>query len=235
MNKRQQNLHEIIIAEYIKTAEPVSSKFISQAGNFDLSSATIRNEMAELEDQGYIFHPHTSAGRVPTEKGYRFFVENYIADFALNKRAKDCLDKVLKPLKYFEPQAVKELAKEMAELSGGAVLIAFSDNNFYYTGLANLFSQPEFIEHRLVASLSRVIDHLDRVINKIYKEIDSEVKIDIGRRNPFAQDCSSVLTRFQCQKQAGILGILGPIRMDYKNNAGLVGYSRQLIENLGSR
>lgn len=229
MNERQQNLLQIIIAAYVKTAEPVSSKLIAQAGDFDLSSATIRNEMAELEEQGYIFHPHTSAGRVPTEKGYRFFAENYIADFALNKRAKECLDKVLKPLKSFEPQAVKDLAKEMAELSGGAVFIAFSDNNFYYTGLANLFSQPEFIEHRLVASLSRVIDHLDKVINKIYKEIDNEVKIEIGSKNPFARDCSCVLTRFEGQKREGILGILGPIRMDYRLNAGLVNYGRELI------
>lgn len=233
MNERQQNLLQIIIVAYIKTAEPVSSKFISAAGNFDLSSATIRNEMAELEEQGYIFHPHTSAGRVPTEKGYRFFVENFIGDFGLAKRSKDCLDKAFKPIKRFEPQAIKELAKEMAQLADNAVFIVFANNDFYYTGLSNLFSQPEFVEHRLVARLSQVIDHLDTAINKLYQNIDSEVKIAIGRQNIFARDCSAVFGRYQCGQTSGILGIIGPLRMDYKNNAGLVSYGQRLINKLG--
>ncbi|MFA6254672.1 MAG: hypothetical protein WC675_01410 [Patescibacteria group bacterium] len=232
MNPRQQNLLKIITSQYIKTAQPVSSKFITEAGNFDLSSATIRNEMAELEDQGYISHPHTSAGRVPTELGYQFFVDNFLQDLKLAKKQQELIDKTFKSLKNFEPRTLKELAKSLAELSDNAVFIAFADNDFYYTGLSNLFEQPEFTQHQVVYHLSRVIDHLDKVVNKIFNKIDSEVEVVIGSKNPFGQDCSSVLAKYQVKNSQGILGILGPTRMDYQTNFSLVKYSQQIINSL---
>lgn len=232
MDNRQQNLLKIITTEYIKTAQPVSSKFITEAGKFKLSSATIRNEMAELEHQGYIYHPHTSAGRVPTEKGYQFFVDNFLKDFSLPRKQQEILDETLKSFKRFEPVVIKQLAKQMAELSDGTVFVAFAKNDFYYTGLSNLFSQPEFIEQKLVYNLSQVIDHLDLVIKEIYQDISSKVQISIGKQNPFSQDCGSVLTKYKTAEETGIFGILGPIRMDYQNNFSLVQYSQRLINNL---
>jgi len=72
--KRNEMVLMAVIREYIKTAKAVSSKYLLNAGNFSLSSATLRNVMAGLEADGYLTHPHTSAGRVPTAKGYRFYV-----------------------------------------------------------------------------------------------------------------------------------------------------------------
>ncbi len=232
MNPRQQNLLKIITSQYIKTAQPVSSKFIAEAGNFDLSSATIRNEMAELEQSGYIYHPHTSAGRMPSEKGYQFFVDNFLMENKISKRQQEFLDNLVKKFDRFEPKTVKDLAKGIAEFSNSAVFVAFSGNDFYYTGLSNLFSQPEFTQHSLVYSLSQVIDHLDQVVNKIFNNINFEVKVAIGSNNPFAKDCSAVLTKYQAKGSMGLLGLLGPIRMDYQNNVGLIKYGQQLINNL---
>ncbi|MAF13818.1 MAG: hypothetical protein CMI53_02925 [Parcubacteria group bacterium] len=232
MNTRQQNLLKIITSQYIKTAQPVSSQFITDKGKFKLSSATIRNEMAELEAKGYISHPHTSAGRVPTERGYQYFVENFLEDLTLNKRQQDFLRKVSQPFSRFEPQVAKELAKSMAEFSNGAVFVAFSDNEFYYTGISYLFAQPEFFEHEVVYNLSQVIDHLDTVVNKIYDSVMPDIEIYIGSQNPFSNDCSVVITNYQVKGNSGVLGILGPTRMDYKNNASLIKYCQQLINNL---
>jgi len=229
MNPRQQNLLKIITGQYIKTALPVSSQLIAQAGSFDLSPATIRNEMADLEQQGYIFHPHTSAGRVPTQKGYQFYVDNFLNEPRLNKKQQDSLDQLARPFKQFEPLMAKELAKGVAEFSQGAVFVAFSPNDFYYTGLSNLFSQPEFAEQRLIYNLSRVIDHLDLVLGKIFGQIGSDIKIAVGKNNPIAHDCSAVITKYQVKNQQGILGILGPMRMDYQNNFSLIKYSQELI------
>ncbi|MFA5021527.1 MAG: hypothetical protein WC508_00385 [Patescibacteria group bacterium] len=234
MNERQQDLLQIIISQYIKTAQPVSSNFITQAGSFDLSSATIRNEMADLEDQGYIYHPHTSAGRVPTEKGYQFFVSNFLSDSKLSKKQQEFLDKLVGQYKTFEPLALKELAKGISEFCNGAVFVAFSDNDFYYTGISNLFSQPEFAEQKVVYNLSRVIDHLDLVINKIFDDIDSQVEVLVGSQNRFAKDCSSIMTKYQAKNGSGLLGILGPLRMDYQNNFSLIKYSQGLINRLGN-
>jgi len=232
MNERQQNLLKIITTKYIKTAQPVGSKLITGFEGFDLSPATIRNEMAELEKAGYIFQPHTSAGRVPTEKGYNYFVDNFLQDSKLVKKQKDFLDQFTKTVKVFESQAAKNLAKNIAELADNAVFIAFSNNDFYYTGLSHLFSQPEFNQHQLVYNLSQIIDHFDQVLNKIFNQVNSEVEILIGHKNPFSADCSSIIGKYQINKQIGLLGILGPQRMDYQNNFNLIQYSRELINNL---
>ena len=234
MNTRQQNLFKTIVSQYIETAQPVSSKYITESGKFQLSSATIRNEMAELEQAGYIYHPHTSAGRVPTEKGYQFFVENFLKDLKLGQKEQTMLDSIIKSFQKFEPQVAKELAKGMAEFSQGAVFVAFSGRDFYYTGLSNLFSQPEFVQHQLVHHLSQVIDHLDKVVGKIFDNINSDVEIYIGSKNPFGHDCSSVITKYKykTKKDVGLLGILGPMRMDYESNASLIKYSQQLINSL---
>jgi len=156
-----------------------------------------------------------------------------VTDLKTKEQLKESLDKLIKQFNKFEPQAVKELAKGIAEFSNSAAFVAFSDNDFYYTGLSNLFSQPEFTEQRLVYSLSRVIDHLDQVVNKIFNNVTSEVKVIIGSHNPFAKDCSSVLTKYRVRNSNGLLGILGPIRMDYQNNINLVKYSQQVINGLG--
>ncbi|MEX2053247.1 MAG: hypothetical protein WD898_03420 [Candidatus Paceibacterota bacterium] len=84
---RQEALIASIIQEFIETAEPVSSKYLEETGFFGLSSATIRAEMNELEDQGYLMHLHTSGGRVPTDKAYRYLVDNLMADQGLGLAA----------------------------------------------------------------------------------------------------------------------------------------------------
>ncbi|MFA6322642.1 MAG: hypothetical protein WCX71_04165 [Candidatus Buchananbacteria bacterium] len=232
MNERQKSLLKTIVSQYIKTAEPISSKLIAEAGRFDLSSATIRNEMAELEDQGYIFHPHTSAGRMPTEKGYKFYIENFLLESKLAKKDQEVIEKTLKYFSGTEIQVLKDLARQISELCHNAVFIAFSDRDFYYTGLSNLFSQPEFFEHQLIHHITKVIDHLDEVMGQIYQEIDQEVKISIGSENPFARDCSSVIARYQNKNNTGLLGIIGPTRMDYQNNFSLIKCSQELINQV---
>ncbi|MCB0089121.1 MAG: heat-inducible transcription repressor HrcA [Caldilineaceae bacterium] len=83
LTERQQRLLNIVIQEYTRTAQPVSSKAIAETGNLGVSSATIRNDLAFLEQEGLLTHPHTSAGRMPTDAGYRYFVQNLMADAEL--------------------------------------------------------------------------------------------------------------------------------------------------------
>ncbi len=229
MNDRQKNLLKNIIQTYIKTAEPVSSKFVAESGSFELSPATIRNEMAELENQGYIYHPHTSAGRVPSEKGYQFYIQNFLGEPKISKKEQEILDSARSKFGDFEPGLVKTMAKSIVEFSNNAVFVAFSDRDYYYTGLSNLFSQPEFSEHHLIYHLTKVVEHLDQVIEKIFQTCDHEIKIVIGSQNPFAKDCSSVMTCYKNGKDQGVFGILGPLRMDYQNNFSLIKYAQDLI------
>ncbi len=231
MNDRQQKLLNIIISHYTKTAQPVGSKITSKISGLDLSSATIRNEMANLESAGYIFQPHTSAGRVPTEKGYQFYVANFLKAEGVDKKQRKQLAKAVRPFKQYQPDILKEVAKTVAEISENAAFVGFSEDNFYYTGLSNLFSQPEFGSHDLVLNLSDVIDHFDQVISKIFSNVGNDVKIFIGDQNPFSRNCGAVLTRYRVKNNDGIVGILGPLRMDYQNNFNLIRHVKDLINN----
>ncbi len=80
LDERKNKILEAIIRTYLETGEPVGSRTISKYTDLNLSSATIRNEMSDLEEMGYILQPHTSAGRIPSDKGYRFYVDRIMAD-----------------------------------------------------------------------------------------------------------------------------------------------------------
>ncbi len=227
MNERQQDLLKIIIQQYTKNAQPVSSKSLTE--DFELSPATIRNEMAALEEDGYIFHPHTSAGRIPSERGYRFYIENFLTDSKANKKQTEALQASLATVE--DPRGIKELAKALAELSDNAVFIAFSSNDFYYTGVSNLFKQPEFVQQQLIYRLSQVIDHFDQVINQVYQRIGYNVEIFLGDDNPFSADCGTVMTQCNIGEGKSIIGILGPQRMDYQQTVNLLKTSQELINN----
>ncbi|RJR31662.1 hypothetical protein C4569_01765 [Candidatus Parcubacteria bacterium] len=225
MEKRQEQLLESIILHHIETAEPVGSKSVAGSRFFNLSPATIRNEMAVLENDGYIFQPHTSAGRIPTEKGYQYYIKHLLSGKELDKKSKSGLLTAQKNGK-------KDLAKKLAEFSRLAVFLGFSDSNFFYTGLANLFSQPEFSQRERVYNISEVVDHLDEAINKIFNDINSEPEIFLGKNNPFGSFCGTICVKYRSKNENGILGLLGPVRMNYKKNLALIKYSSELMESL---
>ncbi|MEA3272267.1 MAG: hypothetical protein U9P90_01200, partial [Patescibacteria group bacterium] len=161
---------------------------------------------------GFIFQPHTSAGRVPTEKGFLYFVDNFIKP--VETRHASSLQ---------ESSDTKIFAKNIAKISKEAVILAFGPNNMYYTGISNLFIKPEFRNQEVVASISDVIDRLDEVIPEIYDEILEEPKILLGENNPFGKECASIL-----MKQNNILiGILGLMRMNYEENLSLINYIKE--------
>lgn len=231
METRKIELLAKIIEEYIKKACPVGSKFLAQTTGFGLSSATIRNEMADLEKDGYIFQPYTSAGRAPTEKGYLFYLENNLNNFNLEPREKKVLDKVINEtiskFKKDQSQLIKELAKKIADLVNETILVGFSPDEFYYTGLSNIFAQPEFNQQERVVNLTEVIDHLDKEMAKIYHKI-KKTEILIGRTNPFGADCSLIITNLD-EISKKIFGILGPMRMDYRKNINYLNYLKDKL------
>ncbi len=230
LNQRQQNLLHKIIDEHIKTAEPVGSALLADKYFDELSPATLRNEMMDLEKEGYLQQPHTSAGRLPTEEGYRYYLDNFLKEKELTVRQKEFLNKVKKVTN--EPERlVKEFAKAVAGLSGNTVFVGFAPNNVYYTGLTNLFSQPEFQDIDLVRNMSRIIDHLDEVMKDLFNKTKDKTEVLIGSKNPFAKECASITTNYQNGRQKGIFGLLGPIRMDYEQNIALINYIKELINN----
>lgn len=227
MDERKENILSEIIEEYSKYAEPVGSQYIAESLAKEVSPATIRNEMAELEKMGYIAQPHTSAGRIPTEKGYRYYIENFLEKRKLLRREQDVLEKsfATDPERKF-----KNLAKGMAEVTQEGVFIAFSKGNLYYTGISNLISHPEFSDYEYACLMSETIDRLDEIILKIFDAVGEDIAVMIGSKSPFGAESGSLLAGVHFEdSHKGLIGLLGPMRMDYQKNYAVMEYARGLI------
>ncbi len=227
ISDRKKIILRTLIREYIKNAGPISSGVLVEKCKLGVSPATIRNEMVELEEDGYIIQPHTSAGRIPTELAYELELEEI-------EKEKNSLKEnelaVLDNLFTFEEVGAKQTAKKIAELSNGAVFWAFHKNDLYYTGLSNLFSQPEFKQSEIVYDVSVVIDHMEEIIDDIFEKIDDGCHVLIGSKNPFGAFLSTVLVKYKKDKKSGIFGIIGPVRMDYSHNLALINYIKSKFE-----
>lgn len=231
MNQRQGQLLKHIVEEYIATANPVGSPVIAEKYFPDLSSATIRNEMSELEESGYISQPYTSAGRIPTIDGLRYYTDNFLNHNDSSENDRELLKDFNQPL---ERDSAKHLARLASELINEAVLVSFGPNDVYCTGIANLFSQPEFSQARLLQSMSEVIDGLDLIVSEVLAEMGDEPKIFIGEADSFGAEASAVIIKVPIGTVDCIFGILGPSRMDYSRNLSLMRLVQELTNNINN-
>lgn len=225
ISERQEKILLALIKEYVKTAQPLSSSFLVEKYNLGISSATARNDMAELEEGGYIFQPHTSAGRIPTDKAYTYYVENYL----LNKESDEKIAKALVDLKFSSEDDFKKTAKAIAEISKNAVFWAFHKNDLYYTGVSNLFIQPEFKASEVVCDISVIIDRMEEIIADIFDGLKMGEQVFIGPNNPFGNFLSSVVLKYNREGKTGVIGLLGPMRMDYERNLDLIRFLKSKL------
>jgi len=231
MDTRQQAILQAIVNEYIRTAEPVSSSLLTKKHGLNVSPATIRNDMAELEAAGLIRQPHTSAGRIPTEAGYKFYIEHDL------NRQPDLAAKEQQVLKARartatgSDEVLKNMAQALAELSLETVFVGFGPRDIYTAGISNLLNQPEVIaDEAFLHQMSRMFDQIETVIARLFESnTTDEVRILIGRNNPFGAGLGTVLTRYVAPDHEGILGIIGPIRMDYEDNLARIAFARTLL------
>ncbi|WP_139490442.1 heat-inducible transcriptional repressor HrcA [Brevibacillus dissolubilis] len=160
LSDRQRLILNAIIDNYIRSAEPVGSRTISKREDVGFSSATIRNEMSDLEELGYLEQPHTSAGRVPSTKGYRFYVDNLITPMSLNTDEVGNLKQVFADRIIHFEQVIEHTASILAQMTN-------------YTAIA---FGPEIFEHRLRSiqiiplnerqAVAIIVTHTGRVENK---------------------------------------------------------------------
>lgn len=225
--KRQREIFRIIVREHLRSAEPVGSAVIAKRHDLGVSTATIRNDMAELENMGLIAQPHTSAGRIPTEQGYRYYVDEFVGAPELSSGSRGRIETALAAVENHESQMLRTFAKSLAQLTGETVFMHFGDEN-YLTGVSNLVKKPEFDGSSLMTTVSRAVDDLDLIIKEVEKKPSGEIEIFIGRNNPFGQDLSTILTAITAPNLGkGMFGIIGPTRMDYDANVALMRYVRE--------
>ncbi len=226
MTERQRLILFAVVEEYIKNAQPVGSMLVFEKYDFDISPATFRIEFAELEDMGYLYQPHTSSGRVPTDKGYRLFV-NYL----LEKRRveKEKMKKIFTELlsaKKMQDDIFAELARSISEASQSVVLSGPVDSKMLFkSGIEEIFSQPEFDDASLRKDLGNIMDTFEYNIPKILDKLsEDQFLVLIGKENPLkgAKGFSMIVSKCNLLGSDGILAILGPKRMNYKKNIDII-------------
>ncbi len=233
MNTRQAKLLEAIIDEFIKTAIPVGSRQIIERGHFDLSCATIRNEMRLLGEEGLIEQPHISAGRIPTAKGYRVYVQDFMQPSAQELQVRKRFT-VLK--EQYEKRKDQERVEEAVALLAQMIPnVAFATvphkARVTYLGLANTLRQPEFQVNPLLAT--GVVEVLENRLADLLEHVESDdqVRYYIGDEHllPQIQSCSVLVKRYSVRGEGGFIGILGPMRMDYAYNTVALDMAAELL------
>lgn len=225
MESRPALILKLLIEDYIQSATPVASQYLVDKYQLDFSPATVRNDLAYLEEAGYIIQPHTSAGRIPTEAAYRLLLEQ-IKPGQPHNQIKKVLDQVLNNF----AENWKPLAKALAQLTSSGVFWSFHRYDSYYTGLSGLLSQPEFRQLSLVYDISQVIDSLEEIIDDLFDKTTNEPTVLIGQDSPFGNFSSTILTKYRFGQHTGLFGLLSPLRTNYQNNLNLITYVHRAIQ-----
>ena len=234
MNTRQKKILATIIEEYTTTGLPVGSHVLVEKYGFAVSTATLRNDMVHLEEEGFLHQPHVSAGRMPTDKGYRYFVENVMQDQQLSKKEQQKMQKELLQLRARNVRLTRTTAKLLSVLSGNVAFSGMPEKNeFYEFGLRGLLQEAESEDIDELCRLAEVLDYIDERCDVLMRELpNDETKIFIGKENPISEisNYSMVVSPYHDKSGGrGIIALIGPKRMKYDKNKSLIDYMKKFL------
>ena len=230
MTDRQAQILCAIVEQYAEVAVPVGSSLLARL--FNVSSATIRSEMAELERLGFISQPYTSAGRLPTDKGYRYYVNNVSEnppEITAESRSEKALTSRVSHGGLPE-QTIRNAVDTLVELTHNLGLATIGER-LYMSGLSNLFGQPEFIHKGQVQEVARLLDNLEPWLHETAP--NKPLSVFIGHENPIGggAGCSLIISKFRSPySDRSYVGILGPTRQSYRSVMSLVEHAGKSLE-----
>jgi heat-inducible transcriptional repressor len=236
LTARQAQILKALIDEYIKSAEPVGSEVLEKKYNLGISSATIRNEMAALTKISYLKQPHTSAGRVPTPKAMKFYIDQLMEEkqMSLTDEVKtkeevwdvrDNLDKLM-----------EEATQALAERTNSLSVSALDDGRSWHAGLANVFVNPEFADLAMCANVFSFLEEARRLQELFFQRevAPSAVEVLFGEELgwPELEPVGIVTAHFNAKGHRGALGVIGPTRLHYSVVIPTLRYFGNLIEEV---
>ncbi|AKM84499.1 MAG: hypothetical protein VE98_C0001G0040 [candidate division Kazan bacterium GW2011_GWA1_50_15] len=223
LNARQKQVLKGVVEEYVKHSEPVGSARVAEMLPFSVSSATIRGDMAELTDSGYLVQPHTSAGRIPTEAGFKEYIETMMKEHKeLSLRQQEVLSAHFKRLKNLQ-ERFKEAARMLSELSGSVGLLMDDANQVYMSGLSKLPQLPEFRDEEFGADFMEMLENPAESFRSIMKQTTGQPQVVLGK-------ASMVVTKFGPGGRQ-VISVIGPMRMHYGKTLPAVEYIAKLLNN----
>lgn len=230
---RNRTILSSVIESFIQTSAAVSSDDICR--RLDCSSATIRNIMSELEETGYLTHIHTSGGRVPTDKGYRYYVDILLSQMQLLEEEKERITKEYN-LQLKRLEDILEMTSEvLSAFTRCAGIVAFSndeDRRVFYNGASFIAGHPEFKNIEKIRGILKILDEKKRLLEIINQDLEKKLKVYIGGELPCKEiaHCSLVVSTYGIEDRPfGRIAVLGPRSMNYGQVIPTIEYVSELL------
>jgi len=251
ITERQQKVLYNVIKTYIETAEPVGSKILHANFFKDLSSATIRNDLAALEENGYLMHMHTSSGRVPTEKGYMHYIDKLMKVYAMTKKEKSIIDHLSRSLETDMHNVMDRTLGVMTSMFNtlsicqsnfdGDLMLQLKDkmqndhfhNGVKVRGLNKIINEPEFGKTEQLRSILEVVDNDQKLTEVFTNNTSDSVNVRIGRDVGVKEleKCAVITKSITYQDQPVMsLGLIAPMRMRYSKAISVIDEISQIID-----
>jgi len=235
--ERKDRILSIVVDEYVQSISPVSSQFITEEYFPDLSSATIRNILSELEEEGYLTHPHTSAGRIPTQNGYRYYVDHLMDELKLLEAEKNRIQsEYTKKMRELEAILTKtsEVISNMTHYTS-IISVDGRTDKIFCRGTSFVAEFPEFHDFVRIRYILSMLEEKDRLLEVINRNLERKIGIFIGQEIACADidNCSLVVSCYSKKGgPSGRLAVLGPTRMDYERVVSTLDYFSDLISEM---
>lgn len=244
LTERQKDILGVVVSDYIAGACPISSGYLKKQGYFDLSPAGLRIELVALTKKGFLSKTHISGGRVPTDKGYRFFVDKLLEKNSLPhwQEALDEFDLIFEQMED-HLKFCSQMAKEMAQLTSNLGVVSFAEDAlFWKEGWQGVLKAPEFKNTALFKEFAELVSDLEQGIEEIPFGENERIKVFIGRETPFKEkDFTLLIGKPKIKERANqdkalkrpepTFALLGPKRMDFKTNLSLLNSIIEMVEN----
>ncbi|NTV29305.1 MAG: hypothetical protein HGA80_04410 [Candidatus Omnitrophica bacterium] len=235
--QRKDIVLSIVVKQYISTVEPVSSAFIADQYSQDISSATIRNILAELEDDGFLTHPHTSAGRMPTQRGYRYYVDFLMQEIHLLEGERQRIQREYEAGVRELEGWIEKTTEIVSDLTHCASIITIdgAPRGFMFRGMNYLAESVGIDSLKRVAEILKALEEKERILEVLHRDLDRRIKIYIGQETACDafSDCALAVSRFETRRgPTGRIAVLGPTRMDYQRVVSALEYVSEVLHEM---
>lgn len=234
LTQRQIDILRTLIEEYIDTAEPVGSSNLEKKHNLGVSPATIRNEMAELVQAGYLKQPHTSAGRIPTSKGLKLYIKDLMKPEEISVAEEVILKEKIWDVRHQIYDLMRVATRALSEQTQ-TLSLATDGQNIYYAGTGHILSMPEFYDIDVTRNLLMLLDEFD-YWDKFFSKIGGEEPIHVILGSDLSEANESpysfVFANIKFNKGKGYIGVIGPKRLPYRKIVPTVTCCAKMLEEV---
>lgn len=237
LTPRQTQILKSVVEEYIESAEPVGSQILEKKYNLGVSPATIRNEMVELTDSGFLRQPHTSAGRIPTSMGLRFYINNLMQEKKMSVADEVSAKEQVWDSRFQFDRLLRQATLALANRTRALSIAATDKGDIYYSGVANILEMPEFFDIDVTRTLLSLLDQEARIRQLFFERTYGEEPIhvvfgaDLGWS--YFDSVGIAFTRFSAGRHGnGTLAVIGPCRLNFPYVIPNLRYFSDLISQM---